>query len=86
MSAKRNLRGHLREYGYDDLPGLEVIATNDRLISFYDLFARAKGDKPTVFFRENNAEWLVCMKMDDFMELYRSWEIDTKETRDLPFT
>lgn len=85
MSAKRNLREHLRQYGYENAPGLTVIAKEcrSRNIEFYTELA-AK-ERPALFFREKDNEWLVTMRMEDFMELYISWEIDTRETRELPF-
>jgi hypothetical protein len=85
MSAKRNLKGHLRQYGYENAPGLTVIAKEcmSKNIDFYTELAGK--ERPALFFREKDSEWLVTMRMEDFMELYRSWEIDTRETRDLPF-
>ena len=86
MSAKRNLREHLRQYGYENAPGLTVIAKECKSMNI-DFYAElARKERPALFMRERDGEWLVTMKMDDFMDLYRSWENDTKETRDLPFT
>ena len=28
---------------------------------------------PTVFFRRDRGEWLVCMRLDDWMDLYGVW-------------
>ena len=32
------------------------------------------GEKPCVMHRRNNAPWLVTIRLDDFMEIYREWE------------
>jgi Holliday junction resolvase len=32
-----------------------------------------KGNLPTVFHRKNNEKWLVTMRVDDWMELYREY-------------
>ena len=78
MSAKRNLRGYLRDYGYDDPPGITVIAKQCKS-SCIDFYGEMQGkDNPALFFRERESEWLVCMKMKDFMELYRVWEMERK--------
>lgn len=85
MSAGGNLKGYLREYGYDSLPGLTVIPKRC-LLRNLDFYKELAGkERPAVFVREMHSEWLVCMKMSDFMDLYRSWENDTRETRELPF-
>lgn len=85
MSAGGNLKGYLREYGYDSLPGLTVIPKRC-LFRNLDFYTELSGkERPALFMRERDGEWLVTMKMEDFMDLYRSWENDTKETRDLPF-
>lgn len=35
----------------------------------------AKGGKtPAVFHRKNNREWLVTLRMDDFMKMYKEME------------
>ena len=75
MSARRNLRGYLREYGYESPPGLSVVARQGKQIDFYDALSDAKEEGiPTVFYRGSESEWLVCMKMSDFMEMYKCWE------------
>lgn len=82
MSAKRNLKGYLRHYGYDDgLPGITVIAkqTPTKNIDFY---GEMEGkERPALFFKERESEWLVAMRLEDFIQIYREWEM-----RDLPFT
>lgn len=61
------------------LPGIHIECKFQQRIQIYDWMAQAindsakSGDKPTVFFRKNHCETLVCMRFDDFMELYGEW-------------
>ena len=32
------------------------------------------GMLPVVMHRRNNCQWLVTMRLDDYMEIYREWE------------
>ena len=71
------------------LPGLHIEAKHQETMRLYDWMAQAVrdaeagGDKrlPAVFHKKNNAEILVTMRLDDFMNLYREWEagLDTSE-------
>ena len=36
--------------------------------------AEGTGKLPAVFHKKNNAEILVTMTLDDFMNIYREWE------------
>lgn len=38
--------------------------------------ARA-AEKPVVMHRRNRTEWLVTMRLDDWIELYREWSNET---------
>ena len=74
MAAIRNLRGYLRQYGYEDLPGLSITAKQGtRYNHLYDDIVPADGI-PTLFSRGTDGEWLVTMRMTDFMEMYKTWE------------
>ena len=80
MSAKQYLNGELRDYGYEKTPGLSVVARQGSGINLYDALRQADEDGlPTVFWRGINSEWLVTMKMSDFMDLYRAWEMERKD-------
>ena len=80
MSAKGCLRGQFRDYGYTDPPGLSVVASQAKQIDFYDALRRASSDGiPTVCWRGEDSEWLVCMRLSDFLEIYRSWEMERNE-------
>ena len=34
-----------------------------------------EGEKPIVAHRKNNCEWLITMRMEDWFELFREWEM-----------
>lgn len=63
------------------LPGIHVEAKHAEAMRLYEWMAQAKrdaeaggkGDLPAVFHKKNNAEILVTMELDDFMNLYREW-------------
>lgn len=69
------------------LPGLHIEAKHQERMSLYEWMSQAKRDSegtgrlPAVFHKKNNAEILVTMRLDDFMNLYREWEagFDFKE-------
>ena len=64
------------------LPGLHIEAKHQERMELYKWMAQAKhdakengrGKMPVVFHKKNNAEILVTMEIDDFMNLYREWE------------
>lgn len=62
------------------LPGLHIEAKHRERMELYDWMAQAKRDAegtgkyPVVFHKKNNANILVTMEFDDFMEIYREWE------------
>ena len=62
------------------LPGIHIEAKHQERMSLYEWIAQAKRDAagsgkiPAVFHKKNNAEILVTMEFDSFMEIYREWE------------
>lgn len=64
------------------LRGLHIEAKHQETMRLYEWMAQAKRDAeaggegrlPAVFHKKNNAEILVTMRLDDFMNLYREWE------------
>ena len=48
-----------------------------------DSEASGKGNLPTVFFRKNNAETLVTMRLDDWIQLYREWDAGNERKTDV---
>lgn len=71
------------------LPGLHIEAKHQETMRLYEWMSQAKRDAeagggkrlPAVFHKKNNADVLVTMRLDDFMNLYREWEagLDMKE-------
>ena len=69
------------------LPGLHIEAKHQETMRLYEWMSQAKRDSegsgrlPAVFHKKNNAQILVTMELDDFMNLYREWEagFDFKE-------
>lgn len=60
------------------LPYIHIECKRVEKLNLYDAIAQAKHDAgnkiPTVFHRKNNCEWLVTLKLDDFMTIYKEWE------------
>ena len=64
------------------LPGIHVEAKHAEQMRLYEWMAQAKrdaaangtGNLPTVFHKKNNAEILVTMELETWMNLYREWE------------
>lgn len=62
------------------LPGIHVEAKHQERMQLYDWMSQAKrdsagsGNLPAVFHKKNNAEILVTMEFEDWMNLYREWE------------
>ena len=69
------------------LPGLHIEAKHQETMRLYEWISQAKRDSsgtgklPAVFHKKNNAEILVTMTLEDWMNLYREWEagFDFKE-------
>ena len=62
------------------LPGIHIEAKHQERMQLYDWMDQAKrdsagtGNLPVVFHKKNNAEILVTMRFDDFMEIYKEWQ------------
>ena len=57
------------------LPGIHIECKRVERLNLYDAMAQAKadareGEAPTVFHRKDRCEWLVTMRLEDWMELY----------------
>lgn len=65
------------------LPGIHIEAKRQEALRLQDWIDQAehdakeagKGDKPVVIFRRNNRPSYVVMRLEDWMELYREWEV-----------
>lgn len=64
------------------LPGIHIEAKHQETMRLYEWISQAKRDAagtgrlPAVFHKKNNAEILVTMSFDDWMQLYREWEAE----------
>ena len=67
------------------LPGIHIECKRVERLNIYDAIDQAKADsgkndipfgydKPTVFHRKDNCEWLVTMTLEDWMDLYKGVE------------
>jgi Holliday junction resolvase len=67
------------------LPGIHIEAKHQETMRLYEWVSQAKRDSegsgrlPAVFHKKNNAEILVTMTLEDWMNLYREWEAGFKE-------
>ena len=62
-----------------NLPGIHIECKRVEKLNLYDAMAQAihdakHGKFPTVFHRKNHSEWLVTMRLKDWIELYRIYE------------
>lgn len=62
------------------LPYIHIEVKRVEKLNIYDAICQAirdakKGRFPAVFHRRNNREWLVTMRLSDWIELYREYEI-----------
>ncbi len=63
------------------LPGIHIEAKHQERMQLYDWMAQAVRDSagtgklPAVFHRKNNAEILVTMRLEDWINIYREWEV-----------
>ena len=65
------------------LPGVHIECKRVERLNLYDAMAQAiadaGGDVPVVMHRKNNCEWLVTMRLCDWIDLYRDWETEHGE-------
>lgn len=57
------------------LPGVYIECKRVEKLNLYDAMAQVvrnakAGEIPTVFHRKNNKEWLVTLRLDDYMKMY----------------
>jgi len=62
------------------LPYIHIEAKHQERMQLYDWMAQAvrdarEGELPAVFHKKNNADVLVTMRFDDWIKLYREYEI-----------
>lgn len=67
------------------LSGIHIECKRTERLNVYEAISQAKRDSegtnqmPIVFHRKNHCEWLAIMPLDNFMALYREWELNQKE-------
>ena len=60
------------------LPGIHIECKRVEKLNLYDAMAQAihdakDGEIPSVFHRRNHCEWLVTMRLDDWIKLYKEY-------------
>ena len=65
------------------LPHIHIEAKHQEQMRLYDWMDQAKrdarpGEYPVVFHKKNNADILVTMTFEDFMEMYKEFEASMK--------
>lgn len=66
------------------LPGIHIEVKRVERLNIYDAISQAQADAggnnlPAVFHRKNNCKWLVTMTLDDWINVYRAWEVGNNE-------
>lgn len=66
------------------LPYIHIECKRVERLNLYDAMAQSRadarqGELPTVMHRRDFSEWLVTMKLDDWMEIYREFELNKAE-------
>lgn len=61
------------------LPGIHIECKRVENLNIHKAYAQAERDAegkaiPAVFHRRNREPWMVTLKLDDFMEIYRVWQ------------
>ncbi|KHO62685.1 hypothetical protein THYS13_07480 [Thermoanaerobacter sp. YS13] len=61
------------------LPHIHIECKRVERLNVYEAVRQAvrdakEGEKPAVFWRRNREDWLVTMRLEDWIELYREWE------------
>lgn len=60
------------------LPGIHIECKRREKLNIQDAYDQSKhdareGEVPVVMHRRNHCEWLVTMKLDDWIEMYKEW-------------
>lgn len=58
------------------IPGLHIEVKRTEKFRMYEALDQARNDAredelPVVFTRKNNCDWVACLRLDDFMELFK---------------
>ena len=62
------------------LPGIHIECKRVERLNIDDAMLQAikdrrEGEFPAVFHRKNNGKWMVTMRLDDWIEIYREWRV-----------
>lgn len=62
------------------LPGIHIECKRVERLNIEDAMTQAirdrrEGEYPAVFHRKNNCKWLVTMRLEDWIEIYKEWRI-----------
>jgi len=65
------------------LPGIHIECKRVERLNIEDALAQSKRDAreneiPTVMHRKNHCEWLVTMRLEDWIQIYKEWEAGTE--------
>lgn len=65
------------------LPGTHIEVKRTERLNLYDALSQSKADAgddmPIVVHRKNNSEWVVIQPLSDWINLFRSWELEKEE-------
>lgn len=61
------------------LPGIHIECKRVEKLNLLEAMEQAKhdaraGEFPSVFHRRDRSEWLVTMRLEDWISLFREWE------------
>ena len=79
--ARRGVQYHGGEDSPDvvGLKGMHIEVKRTETLRLYDALSQSKADAgddmPIVIHRKNNCEWVVIQPLEDWIELYREWEL-----------
>ena len=70
------------------LPGIHIECKRVERLNLDMAMSQAIGDAkegkfPAVFHRKNNEPWLVTMRFEDWIEIYREWEAGYDSEREV---
>ena len=63
----------------EGLSGIHIECKRVEKLNIYDAISQAihdakEGSLPAVFHRRNRCDWLVTMRLEDWINLYREWD------------
>lgn len=83
--ARRGVQYHGGEDSPDvvGLKGMHIEVKRTETLRLYDALSQSKADAgddmPIVIYRKNNCEWVVIQPLSDWINLFRSWELEKEE-------